>query len=131
MIGDLPSFEGLEVLDALNEVSIAQNIIDAAAVVAGSVMESVVLLVVYKLEAMGFAELFESETILIGPSVAAKAKHLCVEITNNNAIPINGGDEIVEFKEELLRGLLVIFIGDVDTDEVGVVVEFDGCYSVI
>ena len=63
MIGDLPSFEGLEVLDALNEVSIAQNIIDAAAVVAGSVMESVVLLVVYKLEAMGFAELFESETI--------------------------------------------------------------------
>lgn len=131
MIGDLPSFEGLEVLDALNEVSIAQNIIDAAAVVAGSVMESVVLLVVYKLEAMGFAELFESETILVGPSVATKAIHLCVEITNNNAIPINGGDEIVEFKEELLRGLLVIFIGDVDTDEVGVVVEFDGCYSVI
>ena len=122
--------KGLEVLNVINDSCIAQDIVDATAVVSSSMVKSIILLIVHKFKILLFTKLFKLQSVLICSSITAKTYDLGIKVASDDGPAINCAYKAIQLLEKG-GSLLLIFGRCINTNKVGVIIYSNGCDSIL
>ena len=123
--------KGLEVLNVINDSCIAQDIVDATAVVSSSMVKSIILLIVHKFKILLFTKLFKLQSVLICSSITAKTYDLGIKVASDDGPAINCAYKAIQLLEKLGGSLLLIFGRCINTNKVGVIIYSNGYDSIL